>query len=247
MMKRYRWVLSVAAILLACSVLAYAFHYLAFRDVHHILIYLVGDIAFLPIEVFLVVIVIERLLARRERASVLEKLNMLVGLFFSELGVKLLGQLTDAIENKEEIRPRLGVDAEWSARDFERARAFVAGFDYRADAGQLNLPALRDTLADQRDLLTNLLANPNLLEHERFTGLLWAVFHLMAELSARQSLDDLPESDLAHIAGDVVRAYSRLTTEWLRYCEHLQARYPYILSIVVRTHPLQQQPDPVVR
>jgi len=33
----------------------------------------------------------------------------------------------------------------------------------------------------------------------------------------------------------------------LRYCRHLQSAYPYIFSIVVRTHPLQAHPDAVVR
>jgi len=31
--------------------------------------------------------------------------------------------------------------------------------------------------------LLGLLGNPNLLEHDSFTDLLWAVFHLMEELS----------------------------------------------------------------
>ncbi len=34
--------------------------------------------------------------------------------------------------------------------------------------------------------------------------------------------------------------------EWLCYCEHLRQRYPYIFSIVVRTHPLQEHPDATV-
>jgi len=246
-MKQHKWILGVGAVLLACSVLTYFVHYLFFHDVHHILIYLVGDIAFVPLEVLLVVIVIERVMSRHEKQSVLEKLNMLVGLFFSELGVELLGELTDAIENQDELRPRLDVGSDWSASEFRRARAFVGAFDYKVNARQLDLEGLRSMLAERRDLLSNLLANPNLLEHERFTSLLWAIFHLMEELSARGSLTDLPDTDLAHLAGDLARVYSRLTREWLRYCEHLKQRYPYIFSIVVRTHPLQERPDATVR
>jgi len=246
-MKQHKWLFGVGAVLLACSALTYFVHYLFFHDVHHIMIYLIGDIAFVPLEVLLVVVVIERVLSRHEKQSVLEKLNMLVGLFFSELGVELLGELTDAIENQDGLRPRLDVGGAWSASDFRRARAFVGAFDYKVNARQLDLAELRSMLLERRDLLANLLANPNLLEHERFTGLLWAIFHLMEELSARDSLTDLPETDLTHLAGDVARVYSRLTQEWLRYCEHLKHRYPYIFSIVVRTHPLQERPDATVR
>ena len=30
----------------------------------------------------------------------------------------------------------------------------------------------------------------------------------------------------------------RLTVQWLLYCRHLQTAYPYIFSIMMRTHPL---------
>jgi hypothetical protein len=245
-MKRYSWVVKVALVLVACSVLAYVCHYLFFRDAHHIFIYLVGDIAFVPIEVLLVAIVIEGALARHEKEGMLQKMNMPIGTFFSELGADLLGRLTECIENKDELRARLAIRADWSAQDYRRALAFARSFTYRVDMARADLPALRDLVGSHRDLLLMLLANPNLLEHERFTDLLWAVFHLMGELVARESLDGLPASDLEHLAGDVRRVYSRLTRAWLRYCEHLQTSYPYIFSILLRTHPLQDKPDPVV-
>jgi hypothetical protein len=81
MIKRHSFVLTLAAIFLLLSGVTYLIHYLIFRDVHHIVIYLVGDLAFLPIEVFLVVIVIERILSRREKQITLQKLNMVMGAF----------------------------------------------------------------------------------------------------------------------------------------------------------------------
>jgi hypothetical protein len=41
-----------------------------------------GDIAFLPIEVFLAVVVIERIFTRREKLAIIKKLNMVVGAFY---------------------------------------------------------------------------------------------------------------------------------------------------------------------
>ena len=41
---------------------------------------------------------------------------------------------------------------------------------------------LHNFLAKKREILLHLLENPNLLEHESFTDLLWAVFHLSDEL-----------------------------------------------------------------
>ncbi len=82
-MRRYLNFIILAVILIAISALVYFVHYLIFRDVHHIFIYLVGDLAFLPLEVFLVVIVIERVLARREKQAIMQKLNMEVGAFLA--------------------------------------------------------------------------------------------------------------------------------------------------------------------
>jgi len=241
-MKRYRWLVVTAAILVALSASVYGIHYLVFHDAKHIFIYLVGDIAFVPIEVLLVVVVIERLLARQERRSLLKKTNMLIGTFFGELGTELLGILTAGVANKDEVRPMIAVCKDWRPQDYRKALEFVRSFDFSFDTGALDLAALRDYLVSKRNFLVLLLANPNLLEHDRFTDLLWAVTHLQEELAARDSLDDLPATDAKHLGGDIKRVYAQLTAEWLHYCRHLQAAYPYIFSIIMRTHPLQESP-----
>jgi hypothetical protein len=78
--------------------------------------------------------------------------------------------------------------------------------------------------------LLRLLENPNLLEQEAFTEPLWAVFHLADELYYRPELTSLPNSDYRHLAGDAQRAYSELTSEWLKYMAYLLKRYPYLFS-----------------
>jgi hypothetical protein len=90
------------------------------------------------------------------------------------------------------------------------------------------------------------LENPNLLENEHFTDLLWATFHLAEELEARPSMTNLPETDLEHIANDIKRLYGHLAAEWLTYAEHLKSKYPFLFSLVVRTHPFQEHPSPIV-
>ena len=245
-MKRYLRLLLVAVVLLVLSAAVYTSHYLIFQDAHHIWIYLVGDIAFVPIEVLLVAVVIERLLARRDRQALLEKMNMVIGTFFSELGTDLLGELTGAVKDRQAVFDTLSVDANWTVAHYRRALNRLKTLEMHFDAERLNLVGLGEMLAAHRDMLVRLLANPNLLEHEAFTDLLWAVFHLADELAARPTLEGLPETDRAHLAGDVRRVYRRLAAQWLRYSAHLQRSYPYIFSIVVRTHPLQPNPSPTV-
>ena len=231
-----------AALLVALSALLYFVHYCIFHDAHHIFIFLVADIAFVPVEVCLVVFVIERMLTQHEKGLMLNKLNMVIGTFFSELGTQLLGELATSFVNRDALRQGMSVKGDWSPADFKTALDLARGFDYQINVDSIDLAALRETLAARRGLLLTLLANPNLLEHDRFTDLLWAVFHLLEELVARDSLSDLPKSDKAHLAGDIKRVCSHLTVEWLFYCQHLRSAYPFIFSIVVRTHPLQDNP-----
>ena len=73
--------LQLGAALLALSAFFYFIHFLIFRDAHHIFIYMVGDIAFVPIEVLLVTLIIHRYLDQREKRALLRKMNMLSALF----------------------------------------------------------------------------------------------------------------------------------------------------------------------
>lgn len=245
-MKGYRVFLILAAIFIAASGALYFVHYLIFRDPHHIFIYLLGDVAFLPLEVFLVVIVIERILARREKQAMLRKLNMVIGAFFSEVGTRLLGELLGHFDNREEISRNLNITADWTPQDFKRASAFAYHLKIDLDCRKFDLEALRAFLSQKRVFVLGMLENPNLLEHDRFTDLLWAFTHLDEELEARPSLKDLPESDLAHLAVDIQRMYDHLASEWLDYVEHLKSNYPFLFSLVLRTHPFQERPSPMV-
>jgi len=67
----------------------------------------------------------------------------------------------------------------------------------------MNLAELKVFFAQKREFLMTLLGNPSLLEHDHFTDLLWAVTHLDEELESRDSVENLPEADLVHLAGDI--------------------------------------------
>lgn len=244
-MRGYKVFLLLAAIFIVASGVLYLVHYLIFRDPQHIYIYLLGDLAFLPLEVFLVVIVIERILTRREKQSMLQKLNMVIGAFFSEVGNRLLGDLLGHFDNRDEISRNLNVTQDWTPKDFKRAAAFAYHLKVDLDCHKFDLEELRAYLSQKRSFVLRLLENPNLLEHDRFTDLLWALTHLDEELEARPSLKDLPENDLEHLAGDIQRMYDHLASEWLDYIEHLKANYPFLFSLVLRTHPFQEHPSPI--
>jgi hypothetical protein len=96
-MKKMHWQIILGMILIALSTLFYFVHYLIFNDPHHIFVYLVGDIAFVPIEVLLVTMILHKLLEDREKKNKLKKLNMVIETFFSEMGMKVLKWFSNAI------------------------------------------------------------------------------------------------------------------------------------------------------
>ena len=96
---------------------------------------------------------------------------------------------------------------------------------------------IKNFLKDKRQFLLALLENPNLLEHDSFTNLLWAVFHLTEELMHRRRLENLGDADYEHLSGDIKRVYHLLIAEWLEYMKHLKANYPYLFSLAMRTNP----------
>jgi len=244
-MKKHGFLIVAAVVLVALTIAVYLIHYAIFRDAHHIFIYMVGDLAFLPLEILLVALIIDRILEWREKRAMLGKMNMVVGVFFSEMGTRLLGQLLPAFD-RTRIIGGLGVKSNWSTDDFRKATSFADNLKPQADCGAIDLQALKSFLDRERDLILRLLENPNLLEHERFTDMLWAVSHLAEELEARPQLQNLPKSDEAHIGQDIGRAFTSLAAEWLDYVQHLKSHYPYLFSLVLRTHPLQNHPSATV-
>lgn len=240
-MKRvFNWQVLLGLSLIVLSVLAYSIHYLIFRDAHHIFIYLIGDIAFVFLEVFLVTLILHQLLRYREKKAMLNKLNMVIGAFFSEVGRELLKIFINFDTKSSEIAQNLIITNESFEKDFLKICKSVENHTYNIDSKRGDLENIKNFLKEKRQFLLNLLENSNLLEHESFTNLLWAVFHLTEELTLRKSLNELPETDYQHLEGDVKRAYHLLIIEWLNYMKHLKTDYPYLFSLAVRTNPFDE-------
>lgn len=241
-----RWTLYIAAALISLSAALYILHFAIFNDPYHIGIYLLGDLAFLPIEVLLVTIVLHRLLEMRDRQMRLEKLNMVIGTFFSTVGTELLRFFSDHDPRMPEFRNRMVISEKWSPEDFVRVQDELSRYTCDITLAEIDMPALRAFLIRNEDFLVRLLENPFLLEHESFTELLQAIFHLTDELKHRKDLAALPESDLRHISGDVCRAYQLLIRQWLAYMRYLKENYPYLFSLAVRTNPFDEKASVIV-
>ncbi len=208
---------------------------------------MIGDLAFLPIEVLLVTMIIHNLLASRDKSAILDKLNMVIGAFFSEIGTSLLTYLSDFDPQIENTRGNLIVSPNWSQEKFSKVSTSIKKYDYHLNLQKTNLQYLRKSLSNQRNFLLRLLENPNLLEHDSFTELLRAVFHLTEELTNRDDISRSPESDRKHLVKDAEMVYVLLVKEWIDYMEHLKNNYPYLFSFAMRTNPFDQDASTIVK
>ncbi|MDD3455125.1 MAG: hypothetical protein PHR99_06585 [Methanobacteriales archaeon] len=98
---RINWKVKLGIILILSSALLYILVYLIFKDAKHELFYIGIDTAFLPLEVLIVVLLIEAAISAREKSILLEKLNMVIGAFFSEVGTEFLEKTSKHEMNTE--------------------------------------------------------------------------------------------------------------------------------------------------
>jgi len=245
--ENLKWYVVLSCFLIGLSVASYFIQIVIFRRPEDTFFYMLQDIAFVPIQVLLVTFIIARLLTEREKRALLKKLNMLIGAFYSEVGTHLMKYCSNFSSDLSELAPHLLVTDSWTHKDFVSAMKHIHTVDPRIDSRRNDLKELKRFLEDKRGFLLGLLANPNLLDHETFTDLLWAVFHLLEELASRPVLEGLPQTDYQHLTGDINRAYTQLLSEWLSYMEHLKGDYPYLFSLALRTNPMDAHASPIVK
>lgn len=246
-MKKLNWEGKLAILLVIMSICIFSTKIIFLKNPSDTANYIFNSLGFLPINVLLVTLVLNKLLAIRSRREKMEKMNMVIGTFFSEVGNLLIKKIAANDPGIDQLRESLIVGDEWDAQAFAKVRKQIAGYDYQVNSSEIEMVPLHEFLSSHRDLMLRLLENPVLLEHESFTDLLRAVFHLTEELKRRDDFSCLPKTDYAHLSGDVRRVYEKLIIQWLDYMEYLKKNYPYLYSLEIRTNPFDANASPVVQ
>ncbi|WP_425800741.1 hypothetical protein ACHOLT_11490 [Desulfitobacterium sp. Sab5] len=237
MFKLKTWEIKLGLYLIGLSAVLYFLDNLIFHGIDYLVDNVLLQLAYLPIYIFISTLIIDHLLAEREKTALLKKLYMVVGVFNHEVGLDLLKFLIKRDTHLAKIQDSMLIQAEWTKNDFLKARHIVQNYQGQWKLNAKDLEQLRDFLIEKKEFLLRLMENPNLLEHEAFTDLLWSIFHLTDEFEYRKDLRDQPEADRNHLLHDMDRTYQFLMLEWLSYMRHLQEDYPYLYSLAVRTNP----------
>lgn len=249
---KINWKYKYGIILIVVSIVIFSLHMTLFHNSEEVYSYFLLHLGFIPIDVLLVALVLEEIVSRKEKEAIYEKLDMIMGAFFFELGDDLLF-LISSIDNQDQaINKLLKNIGSWDIKDYNIALKAMkkSGADFNGDLdsveGKQFLYNLRECLHGKRDFLIDLIENPNLLEKDNFSSLLLAIFHLTQELELRGQLDTLPTSDYNHLVGDINRVYTALMIEWVNYLRYLKSHYPYMISIAIRTNPFNTNSNIVI-
>jgi len=240
-MQRIRWTVLLALGLLTTSMVIYSIHYMVFGDLGFLTRRGFANLAFVPIQGLVVTLIIAELMVIMTRGARMQKTNMVIGVFFSELGTDLLRALYISDPQAMTLRETFEAAGDLNAKEVMSLFKKIDDYPFRINVDRPALNDLRQILTPRRDFMVRLLENPSLLENENFTDLLWAIFHLTEELDARTDLTQVPESDFEHLKGDISRSYGHLFREWLKYMRHLHDNYPFLYSFSMRTSPIEPE------
>jgi len=240
-MERLKWTVLLALGLITTSMAVYSFHYVIFGDLGFITKVGFASLAFVPIQGLVVTLIIAELIVIMSRGARMQKMNMVIGVFFSELGTELLQALYISDPQAMTLREAFESAGDLNSREVVSLMKRIEDYPFRVNIDRAALGDLRQMLTARRDFMVRLLENPSLLENENFTNLLWAIFHLTEELDARTDLSQVPDSDFEHLKGDISRSYGHLFREWLMYMRHLHDNYPFLYSFAMRTSPIEPE------
>ena len=247
-----RWKIKFSIIMVILIIIIYGSNYLVLGDPEHIISYIWTHLGFIPVDILVVAFLLDEIIEKKEKEAMLEKLDMLMSTFFSEVGNELISQLSAANKYKASTENLKSIK-NWDDKDYENKLDELKNttIDFQADIALENreefLEDLRNLLVSKREFIINLINNPNLLEKEEFTGLINAILHLDEELEHRKDLSLVTDTDFGHLNGDMHRVYNKLVYEWVYYLRYLNKHYPYMIALIIRTNPFDDDAEVYVK
>ena len=247
-----KWKIKFSILMVILIIIIYGSNYLVLGDGEHIISYVWTHLGFIPVDILIVAFLLDEIIEKKEKEAMLEKLDMLMSTFFSEVGNELIEQLSSANKYKASTENLKSIK-DWDEKDYDNKLTELkkSSLDFTADIPPEErdefLDNLRTMLSNKREFIINLINNPNLLEKEEFTELINAILHLDEELEHRKELSKVTDADFAHLNGDMQRVYNRLVYEWVYYLKYLYKNYPYMIALIIRTNPFDEDADVYVK
>ena len=247
-----RWKIKFSIIMVIAIIIIYGSNILVLKDPEHVISYIWTHLGFIPVDILIVAFVLDEIISKKEKEAMMEKLDMIMSTFFSEVGNDLISQLSSVNKHKSDTSYLESIKS-WDDKDYENKLKEIKNINipFRADVTSEDreeyLTNIRNLLINKREFIVGLLNNPNLLEKEEFSKLLTAILHLDEELEHRPDLSKVTDVDFNHLNGDMERIYNILIHEWIYYLRYLNKHYPYMIALIIRTNPFDANADAYVK
>ncbi|MDU6249175.1 MAG: hypothetical protein E6612_09700 [Paeniclostridium sordellii] len=188
------------------------------------------NLCFIPINSLVVTIILEKLIDYRAKKDRIEKINMLVGIFFTEVGGKLMHLIIDSDKDAKNYITNF--------EDLNNIKKCLNEYDYKVDMNNIDLCSIKNILLENNNLFVTLISNENVFQHQIFTDLLMSVVHLRDEIIFMEK-DDSLELNINHLENDVIRVYKNISIQWISYLEYLNKSYPFLYNNAIRVNPFK--------
>ncbi|MDU6112995.1 MAG: hypothetical protein E6649_01200 [Paeniclostridium sordellii] len=229
-MKKIRYYFVISFILIALSAVMFLIHYLVFGQALNTAYYSLMNLCFIPINSLVVTIILEKLIDYRAKKDRIEKINMLVGIFFTEVGGKLMHLIIDSDKDAKNYITNF--------EDLNNIKKCLNEYDYKVDMNNIDLCSIKNILLENNNLFVTLISNENVFQHQIFTDLLMSVVHLRDEIIFMEKDDNL-ELNINHLENDVIRVYKNISIQWISYLEYLNKSYPFLYNNAIRVNPFE--------
>ncbi len=201
--------------LLCTSALLYVLHYLIFRDLHHIGIFFLHDLAGMPLEVILVTLFFDRIIDKASEEENQSKLSIIETLFFNESGGNMLRYLTSFDPHSGQLAQILRVTMDWKASDYSNARKQLKAYSFHLDVEKVDYFGLHYHLDERHTYYRNILENPALTQSSEFTEMVMKIYLLWEELDCRTDLYNLDLQEKHYLGELLTEIYQELAEYWL--------------------------------
>ena len=218
----------IVILLICTSAALYVLHYLIFRDLHHIGIFFLHDLAGMPLEVILVTLFFDRIIEKAHEEENQSKLSIIETLFFNESG------------GNPQLAEILRVSMDWKSADYQNAKIRVKDYSFHLDVDKVDFFGLHYHLDERHAYYRNILENPALTQSSEFTEMVMKIYLIWEELDCRTDLYNLDPEEKHYLGELLTEIYEELGEYWLdnAYNHSIHNRPP--LRRLIETSPFVQ-------
>lgn len=205
----------IVVLLLCTSGVLYLLHYLIFRDLHHIGIFFLHDLAGMPLEVLLVTLFFDRIIEKAHEEESQSKLSIIETLFFNESGGNMLRYLSAFDPDYPRLADILQVTMDWRSSDYQTAKIRLKDYPFHLDVQRVDYFSLHYHLDERHNYYRNILENPALTQSNEFTELVMKIYLMWEELDCRTDLYNLDLHEKHYLGELLTEIYQELVEYWL--------------------------------